>query len=118
MYGIKPSDTFNVVLEKEICQVAIGSYDLQLNWGSGGLQIEGRFRYRNHSTGRELTSSGKEPELAAETVGLLKSTFSTVRAGDNEVTFVFSNGDELTVYDDLQYEVMNIRNAGDSLIVV
>jgi hypothetical protein len=38
---------------REICQIAFGMYDLQINWGDGGLSCTGRVIY-TPSAGEEV----------------------------------------------------------------
>lgn len=41
-----PSESFMRFLKgQEICQIAFGMYDLQINWGNGGLSCTGRVLY-------------------------------------------------------------------------
>jgi hypothetical protein len=118
MYGIEPGNKFPTVIGKEICQIGIGMYDVQLNWGNGGVHITGRFRYVNRNTGQECHWTEGNAQAAAATIALLQQTFVEPKAGLNEVTFFFSNGDELTVYDNLQYEVLQILNGNDPTIII
>jgi hypothetical protein len=55
MYGLSKDaeDRAGWLVGKEICQIAIGPYDLQINWGSGGLSVCYRLLYTPGAAGMQ-----------------------------------------------------------------
>ena len=43
---------------QEICQIAFGMYDLQINWGDGGLSCTGRVTYAPNAGGKSSGPRG------------------------------------------------------------
>ena len=63
MYGLSRDANFSFLIGKEICQVAIGPYDVQFNWENGGLSVWGKFIYKlpgGDRLGRGRTAIGRE----------------------------------------------------------
>jgi hypothetical protein len=46
---------------QEICQIAFGMYDLQFNWGNGGLSCTGRVILRTEHRSRGRLDRGFTP---------------------------------------------------------
>lgn len=44
---------------QEICQIAFGMYDLQFNWGDGGLSCTGRVVYAPGTGGEVIWTEGQ-----------------------------------------------------------
>jgi hypothetical protein len=61
MYGLPKDADLSFLLGKEVCQVAIGSYDVQFNWGRGGLSVWGKFIYKP-SASSEIVWQGQGPD--------------------------------------------------------
>ncbi len=120
MYGFDEDTDLSFLIGKEICQVCIGSYDVQLNWGNGGISATGEFRFKPSGCGEEIKWRGdaQEIESAARTVRLLKASIVEVKCTRNILTLLFSNGDKLDLIDDERYESLTISNGKDTLIVV
>ncbi len=58
---------------QEICQIAFGMYDLQFNWGNGGLSCTGRVTYAP-SEGSEIVWTEGHPFDAVPVLRLLQQT--------------------------------------------
>ena len=119
MHGFLEKTDFNLLLGKEICQVAIGSYDVQFNWGNGGTATH-EFKYTPSDSGKELVWRAElgDPDVAARTVRVLKATIVEVSVTPSALVITFSNGDKLDFIDSEQYESLTISNGEDPLIVV
>ena len=120
MHGLRDVKNLLFMKGKEICQVAIGAYDVQFNWGDGGISVKGKFCYRPGNGEAAVTWSGSQPEVATRTVRLLKQTVERVAGQeDGTPTLTFSNGDVLEIYDpNPQYEAYSIRNGKNPVIIV
>jgi hypothetical protein len=118
MYGLSKIAPNNLafLVGKEICQVAIGSFDVQFNWGNGGISVESKFTYVPSGMA-PIVWPGDDPEAAAKTVRLLKAEITTVEC-DETLKLSFSNGDQLEIYEDERYESLNIRDGSNPLIIV
>jgi hypothetical protein len=118
MYGLSKTSADNLafLVGKEICQIAIGSFDVQFNWGTGGIAVESRFVYLTDGMAPVVWTAGN-PETAAKTVRLLKATITGIEC-DGSLRLKFSNGDHLEVFEDERYESFSIRNGKNPLIVV
>lgn len=102
---------------QEICQIAFGMYNLQINWGDGGLSCTGRVTYAPNAGGEVVWTEG-HPFDAVPVLRLLQQT---IKAFDNspegELKLQFSNGDRLTVAHDDGPEGFTIHQVGQPLIV-
>jgi hypothetical protein len=123
MYGLPAGSDLSFLKGKEICQIAIGSHDVQFHWGApdGGISVFGRFTY--YPAGRPPVVWAGERQHAGEaalTVRLLEQTIVEVRwKPDGELTLEFSNGDRLVIVDDNpRHEAYTIRDGDRPLIVV
>jgi len=113
-----PSASFLQFLKgQEICQIAFGMYDLQINWGNGGLSCTGRVLYEP-SEGAEVVWTEGHPFDAVPVLRLLQQT---VEEFDNPAEGVlrlqFSNGDRLTVAREDGPEAFTIHHSGKPIIV-
>ncbi len=82
---------------QEICQIAFGMYDLQFNWGSGGLSCTGRVPYEP-SEGAEVVWTEGHPFNAVPVLRLLKQMIEAFESPSHGLLILrFSNGDQLTV---------------------
>lgn len=112
------SSTLMQFLEgQEICQIAFGMYDLQINWGNGGLSCTGRVVFEP-SAGEKVFWTEGHPFDAVPLLRLLKHT---IEGFDNSSAGVlrlqFSNGDRLTVSHDNGPEAFTIHHSGHPIIV-
>jgi hypothetical protein len=48
----------SVLKGQEVCQIAFGMYDLQINWGGGGLSCTGRVIYTPSAGGEVIWTEG------------------------------------------------------------
>ena len=102
---------------QEICQIAFGMYDLQFNWGDGGLSCTGRVIYKP-STGAEVAWTEGHPFDAVPVLRLLLQTIEDFDgSSEGELKLQFSNGDRLTVARDDGPEGFTIHQVGQPLIV-
>jgi hypothetical protein len=102
---------------QEICQIAFGMYDLQFNWGNGGLSCTGRVTYAP-SEGSEIVWTEGHPFDAVPVLRLLQQTIEACDgSSEGEVRLRFSNGDRLTVARDDGPEGFTIHQIGQRLIV-
>src|SRR5882762_11256228 len=111
MYGLPKDSDLLFLLGKEICQVAIGSYDVQFNWGNGGISVWNKFCYKpaGHA---ESVWDGEHPESATHTVRLLKASIADVKCDEKGILRLsFSNGDQLEIFEgDGRYESFSIHD--------
>lgn len=102
---------------QEICQISFGMYDLQFNWGDGGLSCTGRVIYAP-STGAGAVWTEGHPFDAVPVLRLLKQTIEGFEgSSEGELKLQFSNGDHLTVARDHGPEGFTIHQVGHPLIV-
>lgn len=118
MYGLSKAtaENFAFLVGKEICQVAIGSFDVQFNWGNGGISVWSRFTYVPNGMS-PIMWNGENPEAAAQAVRLLGTVISSVEC-DQTLTLTFSNGDQLEIFEDEQYESFSVQNGKNPTIIV
>lgn len=102
---------------QEICQIAFGIYDLQFNWGDGGLSCTGRVVYKP-SAGVEVIWTEGHPFDAVPMLRLLQQTIEALDgSSEGELSLRFSNGDRLIVAHDDGPEGFTIHQVGQPLIV-
>jgi hypothetical protein len=119
MHGLPRDFDLSFLIGKEICQVAIGRHDLQLNWGDGGISIWNTFTYKRGGTAEDVVWADDNPELAARTVPLLNTTITAAKCCERATLLLeFSNGDRLEVFEDKRYESFSIQNGQDLIIIV
>ena len=71
----------------EICQIAFGMYDLQVNWGSGGLSCTGRVIYVPSTGGKTVWTEG-HPFDAVPVLRLLQQT---IRQSTEDAVLFFAS---------------------------
>jgi hypothetical protein len=102
---------------QEVCQIAFGMYDLQINWGDGGISCTGRVVY-TPSAGNEVVWTEGHPFDGVPVLRLLKQTIEGFDgSSEGELKLQFSNGDRLTVARDDGPEGFTIHQVGQPLIV-
>jgi hypothetical protein len=102
---------------QEICQIAFGMYDLQINWGDGGVSCTGRVIYTPTVGGEVLWTEG-HPFDAVPILRLLQQTIESFDgSSEGELRLQFSNGDRLIVARDDGPEGFTIHQVGQPLIV-
>ena len=102
---------------QEICQIAFGMYDLQINWGNGGLSCTGRVIYKPNA-GVEVVWTEGHPFDAVPMLRLLQQTIQAFDGSkEGELSLRFSNGDRLTVTRDDGPQGFTIHQVGHPLIV-
>ena len=102
---------------QEICQIAFGIYDLQINWGNGGLTCTGRLRYEPADGTAAIWTEG-HPWDAVPLLRLLKQTISAFdRPSEGELALLFSNGDRLAITPEDGFESFTINHKDKPIIV-
>ena len=101
---------------QEICQIAFGMYDLQINWGNGGLSCTGRVIYAPSAGGEVVWTEGR-PFDAVPVLRLLQQTIEAFDSTKQGLSLQFLNGDRLTVERDHGPEAFTIHHLGQPLIV-
>jgi hypothetical protein len=102
---------------QEICQIAFGMYDLQVNWGNGGLSCTGRVIYEP-STGTEVVWTEGHPFDAVPVLRLLQQTIEEFEVpSEGVLRLQFSNGDRLTIARETGPEGFTIHHSGEPIIV-
>ena len=102
---------------QEICQIAFGMYDLQFNWGNGGLSCTGRVIYMPTAGGEIVWTEG-HPFDAVPVLRLLQQKIEVFDdSSEGELKLRFSNGDWLTVARDDGPEGFTIHQSGQPIIV-
>jgi hypothetical protein len=102
---------------QEICQIAFGTYDLQINWGSGGLTCTGMLLYEP-ADGRAASWTEGHPFDGVPLLRLLKQTISEFESASEGVLWLqFSNGDQLTITPEHGFESFTIHQQGQPIIV-
>jgi hypothetical protein len=112
VYGSQTDVDLSFLIGKEICPIAIGSYDLQFNWGNGGISVWNRLFYKPAGNAEELIWVGdrQDIEIATRTVRLLKTSITDVSwEADGTLKLTFSNGDRLEVFDNDRCEAYSFR---------
>lgn len=102
---------------QEICQIAFGMYDLQLNWGDGGLSCTGRVVYTPSIGGEVVWTEGHPFDAVPLLRLLLQRIESFDGSSEGELRLRFSNGDRLSVARDDGPEGFTIHQVGQPLIV-
>jgi hypothetical protein len=102
---------------QEICQLAFGMYDLQINWGNGGLSCTGRVFYEP-SEGANAVWTEDHLVDAVPMLRVLKQTIEAFNSPSEGVLILqFSNGDQLTVEHENGPEGFTILHSGMPIIV-
>jgi hypothetical protein len=116
MYKLSDASNLTFLIGKEICQVAIGSYDVQFSWGNGGISVWCKFLYKPAGTADEIVWAGEQPESATPTVRLLKSLITSVKCSEEgTLQLSFSNGDQLEIFEDESFSIQDGK--GPTIIV-
>jgi uncharacterized protein DUF6188 len=123
MYGLSQDGNLSFLIGKEICQAAIGPYDVQFNWGSGGMSVWHRFVYTPATSTDAIEWVGDDPvsgpQAACNAVRLLRVSIAAVRCTEKgSLELKFSNGDKLEVFEDERYESFSIRDGKRPEILV
>jgi hypothetical protein len=117
MYPLTVTSDFSFLIGKEICQVSIGSYDVQFNWGNGGISVWSKFIYRPADSPNEIVWA--DPESATRTVRLLKASITIARcSAQGTLQLEFSNGDQLEIFEDEKLESFSIQDGQSPMIIV
>jgi hypothetical protein len=102
---------------QEICQIAFGMYDVQINWGSGGLTCMGMVVYEPVEGSAAVWTEG-HPFDGVPLLRLLRQTISEFDSpSDGVLALQFSKGDCLTITPENGFESFTIHQEGKPLIV-
>ncbi|MCD4825461.1 MAG: DUF6188 family protein [Phycisphaerae bacterium] len=102
MYGIPQDVKMSVLVGKEVAQLCIGLYQVQVNFDDEtSISIEGRF---NHLTNVAMEFQSNQLASTAKTmVSLLGTKIVAVEREDADtMLFSFSNGESLRLFDSNQ----------------
>ncbi len=119
MYGLPAEVDLSFLIGKELIQIAIGPYDVQLRYDTGGISIWSRF-ILTAPDGSKYEWCGEIPQQAKEVVNLVAAKISEVLpCRDGTLRLVFSNRWSIEIFDsDPTYEAYSISEEGLPLIVV
>ncbi len=119
MYGFPPSEEFAALIDRELIQLRIGVYQIQLAFdGDLNLSVHSGFTH-SAAPPSDPAEEFSFPRSGSTLISLLgfKVTSATTNPPGN-LTIVFSNGESLTVYDDdPHYEAISFTGPGFTLIV-
>jgi hypothetical protein len=120
MYGLTgTNDTLAFLIDKEICQICIGLYDVQFSWGNGGISVSHKFIYTPAGSAAEVTWTQGNPEDATSVVRLLKSSITSLNISEQQtLRLQFSNGDQLEIFEDERYESFSIQDGKNPTIII
>ena len=128
MYGLKPDVDLSFFVRRKLNQVAVGSYNIQLNFDGPvlslgvqsllSLSVQSRVEHSSKGSVKEWEGDANMPLAAASLLGLLGSSVVSVQGDpDGTLTLEFSNGDVVRVFDTEGYEAYQICNEGVSIYV-
>jgi len=120
MHGLAgTNETLAFLIGKEICQICIGSYDVQFHWGDGGISVCHKFIYTPAESSSEIVWTEGDPKAATSTVRLLKSSITSFAISERQtLLLLFSNGDQLEIFEDEKYESFSIQDGKNPIIIV
>jgi Family of unknown function (DUF6188) len=119
MYGLPKDIDLSFLLGKDLEQVAIGRYCVNLNfYDDTWISIQSCFIHQSSGVEHEWIQE-LPPSAASSVLSLLKASIVDAKGEtDGTLTCTFSNGDLLTVYDDdPHYECYQIRHKTHLYIV-
>ena len=127
MYEIAPDVNLGFLKGKEICQVCFGLYDVQFNYGNGGITVTGKFVFYSDEGHQPLIWKSAETEEAgrraavesALIISLLGTTVENVSwQKDGQLDLTFSSGAKLQMLnDDPRYEAYVINDGKQTFVV-
>ena len=131
MYGLKADIDLSFFMGRELTQVAVGSYNVQLHFHGPmpsdlsvaqsvvSLSVQGRLEHSSKGSVKEWDGDENMPLSAASLLGLIGSSVVSVQGDpDGTLTLGFSNQEVLVLYDDSShYESYTIRHDDDLFIV-
>lgn len=120
MYGLNPDVDLSFFIGKELMQVAVGSYDVQLHfYESVSLSVQGRIEHISEGVVTEWIGDENKPLAAASLLGLLGSSVTSVQGdSDGTLTVHFTNGDLLKIFDDNEHYESYQINPGDGKNII
>ncbi|MBO9540450.1 hypothetical protein J7643_07655 [bacterium] len=120
MYGLNDSIDLDFLLHKELSQVCIGQFNLQLRFNENVcVSIESGFNYL--PSPEVIYELSAEEYISSSMVSvLLGHAISKVeKSGKGNLELTFSNGAKLQIFDDNEYyECYTISGSPDGIIVV
>jgi len=119
MYGLPPDIDLSFFVGRELNQVAVGAYNIQLNFDgpvlSPGVQsllslsVQSRVEHNAKEIVEEWEGDESMPLAAASLLGLIGLSVVSVQGDqDGTLTLEFSNGDVVRVFDTEGYEAYQI----------
>jgi len=111
MYGLSKETDLSFLVGKQIIQVALGLYDVQLNWRGGGISIWSKFTFGPAGSSDHIVWTQGNPEAACCTAGLLRTTIAGAECTAEGTLLVrFSDGSLLELFEDPLYESFSIND--------
>ena len=120
MYGLKNDIDLSFLNGREVDQIAIGVYQIQLGFDEDvRISVEGGFFYFDGNNESVWKPEPGFEQIAAKTVALLGATLETFEARENgTLTLNFSNGHRLIIPDSSkEYESYDITRPGQTIVV-
>jgi hypothetical protein len=119
MYGFPRDIDLSFFCGKELIQVSVGIYDVQLHFHeSVSLSIQNRIEHTSKGIITVWEQEETPPISASSLLTLLGScVVSAHGVSDGTLTLQFANGDIVKVFDAEGYESYQINNNGELIIV-
>ncbi len=120
MYGLKKDIDLSFLTGREVTQVAIGVYQVQLHFDEDvGIYVEGEFSYFDGTDNLHWKPEPGSANTAGRTVALLGTTIDKFEANENgTLKLSFSNGHHLIIPDSSrEYESYQITCPGRYIVV-
>ena len=118
MYGIPSDIDWSFFVDTRVEQICIGKGNVQVHlFKDVSVSMCGDF---DHLIGGKPLSDSPDVSVKATTlISLLEAKVEKVKAAPKELSLLFSNGEELIVYDSSeQYESFTVTYPGGATIVV
>jgi hypothetical protein len=106
-YGLKKEIDLSFLTGRELIQVAIGSFHVQLRFDEDvAVPVEAEFRYFDGQQEWVWQQEPSSPQIGARTVAMLGASIISVETNENgTLALTFSNGHRLTILDSFkEYE--------------
>jgi hypothetical protein len=118
MYGLSKKTDLSFLIERQLEQVAIGLYQVQLNFDQD-VSISLECKFDHTSNGKSLITSENLPSSASSLLQLIGSKLIRVENhGNGNIEIIFSDQSIVKIFDDSEsYESYQISAPGINLIV-
>jgi Family of unknown function (DUF6188) len=118
MYGLNKNSDLSFLVEKQLCRVSVGLYQVQLNFDQD-ISIYMECQFDHILNGKSQILSEDLPSSASSLLQLIGSTIAKVEnQGNGDIEIIFSNQNVLKVFDNNKsYESYQISGPDIQLIV-